>query len=72
MSNIKEELLGKIESKELVVGVVGLGYVGLPLAVEKANAGYQVIGFDVLPEKVKMVNEAITISETLLMTNFQN
>ncbi|MGO4987695.1 nucleotide sugar dehydrogenase [Gallicola sp. Sow4_E12] len=57
MSNIKEELLGKIESKELVVGVVGLGYVGLPLAVEKANAGYQVIGFDVLPEKVKMVNE---------------
>lgn len=57
MSNIKEELLGKIESKELVVGVVGLGYVGLPLAVEKANAGYQVIGFDVLPEKVEMVNE---------------
>lgn len=57
MSNIKEGLLGKIESKELVVGVVGLGYVGLPLAVEKANAGYQVIGFDVLPEKVKMVNE---------------
>ncbi|MDO5649550.1 MAG: nucleotide sugar dehydrogenase [Gallicola sp.] len=57
MSNIKEDLLKKIESKELVVGVVGLGYVGLPLAVEKANAGYQVIGFDVLPEKVKMVNE---------------
>lgn len=57
MSNIKEDLLKKIESKELVVGVVGLGYVGLPLAVEKANAGYQVIGFDVLPEKVEMVNE---------------
>lgn len=57
MSSIKEDLLKKIESKELVVGVVGLGYVGLPLAVEKANAGYKVIGFDVLPEKVKMVNE---------------
>ena len=57
MSNIKQELLQKIESKELVVGVIGLGYVGLPLAVEKANAGYKVIGFDVLPEKVKMVNE---------------
>lgn len=57
MSNIKEDLLKKIESKDLVVGVVGLGYVGLPLAVEKANAGYKVIGFDVLPDKVKMVNE---------------
>ncbi|WP_099203700.1 nucleotide sugar dehydrogenase [Miniphocaeibacter massiliensis] len=57
MSNIKQELLSKIESKELVVGVIGLGYVGLPLAVEKANVGYKVIGFDVLPEKVKLVNE---------------
>lgn len=57
MLNIKQELLQKIESKELVVGVIGLGYVGLPLAVEKANVGYKVIGFDVLPEKVKMVNE---------------
>ncbi len=57
MSNIKQELLSKIESKELVVGVIGLGYVGLPLAVEKANVGYKVIGFDVLPDKVKMVNE---------------
>ncbi len=57
MSNIKNELLEKIESKSLIVGVIGLGYVGLPLAVEKANAGYKVIGFDVLPDKVKMVNE---------------
>lgn len=56
MSNMKEELLQKIESRDLVVGVVGLGYVGLPLAVEKAKAGYTVIGFDVMPEKVEMVN----------------
>ncbi|MGV2687276.1 UDP-N-acetyl-D-glucosamine dehydrogenase, partial [Clostridium perfringens] len=39
------------------VGVVGLGYVGLPLAVEKANAGYETIGFDVQDEKVQMVNK---------------
>ena len=57
MSDMKKELLEKIESKKLVVGVIGLGYVGLPLAVEKANVGYKVIGFDVLPEKVKLVNE---------------
>ena len=56
-SSIKEELLRKIESKELVVGVIGLGYVGLPLAVEKAKAGYKTIGFDVQDDKVNMVNE---------------
>lgn len=54
---MKEELLKKIENREVVVGVVGLGYVGLPLAVEKAKAGFKTIGFDVQTEKVNMVNE---------------
>lgn len=54
---MKEELLEKIDKKEIVVGVVGLGYVGLPLAVEKAKAGFKTIGFDVQEEKVKLVNE---------------
>ena len=54
---IKEELTKKIENKTLKVGVVGLGYVGLPLAVEKAKAGFKTIGFDVQDTKVKMVNE---------------
>lgn len=54
---MKQELLEKITSKTAVVGVVGLGYVGLPLAVEKAKAGYKVIGFDIQEEKVKMVNK---------------
>lgn len=55
--SLKQELLDKIENKTAVIGVVGLGYVGLPLAVEKAKAGYQVIGFDVQSSKVDMVNE---------------
>lgn len=55
--SMKEELLKKIEQKSIVVGVCGLGYVGLPLAVEKANAGFKTIGFDVQESKVKMVNE---------------
>ncbi|GAB6397886.1 nucleotide sugar dehydrogenase [Faecalimonas mobilis] len=55
--NMKNELLKKIEKKELTVGVVGLGYVGLPLAVEKAKAGFKTIGFDVQDEKVNLVNE---------------
>lgn len=54
---MKEQLLKKIADKDLTVGVVGLGYVGLPLAVEKAKAGFKTIGFDVQEEKVNMVNE---------------
>lgn len=54
---MKEGLLKKIAEKEVIVGVVGLGYVGLPLAVEKAKAGYKTIGFDVQKKKVDMVNE---------------
>ena len=52
----KKLVLEKIEKKEIVVGVVGLGYVGLPLAVEKAKAGFKTIGFDVQKSKVEMVN----------------
>lgn len=54
---MKQELLEKIAQKKIVMGVVGLGYVGLPLAVEKAKAGFRTIGFDVQPDKVDMVNE---------------
>lgn len=53
---MKDKLLKKIENREIIVGVVGLGYVGLPLAVEKAKAGFKTIGFDVQKEKVDMVN----------------
>lgn len=54
---MKEKLLKKIEQREIVAGVVGLGYVGLPLAVEKAKAGFKTVGFDVQLSKVDMVNQ---------------
>lgn len=54
---MKEILLKKIQEKSLTVGVVGLGYVGLPLAVEKAKAGFSTIGFDIQSDKVRLVNE---------------
>ena len=57
--SVKEILLQKIEDKTIRVAVVGLGYVGLPLAVEKAKAGYKTIGFDIQPAKVAMVNRGI-------------
>lgn len=52
----KNELLEKIKNRTLICGVVGLGYVGLPLAVEKAKAGFKTIGFDVQKNKVDAVN----------------
>lgn len=53
---MKQLLLKKIEERSVKVGVVGLGYVGLPLAVEKAKAGFTTIGFDIQKEKVNLVN----------------
>lgn len=50
------EIKQAIESRTLVCGTVGLGYVGLPLAVEKAKAGFRTIGFDVQQAKVDKVN----------------
>lgn len=55
--NIKESLLKKITDRKIVAGVIGLGYVGLPLAIEIAKAGFRVIGFDVQKEKVDAVNQ---------------
>lgn len=49
-------IMQAISSRSLICGTVGLGYVGLPLAVEKAKAGFKTIGFDVQKEKVDMVN----------------
>ncbi len=51
------ELGGLIDSRKARIGVVGLGYVGLPLAVEFAKAGFRVTGFDLDPEKVRSVQE---------------
>ncbi|MBS1858190.1 MAG: nucleotide sugar dehydrogenase [Acidobacteria bacterium] len=51
-----ETLAAKIRSKEARVGIVGLGYVGLPLAVEFARAGFAVTGIDISAEKARRVN----------------
>lgn len=53
---MKNGFIQKIKNKELKVGVIGLGYVGLPLALEKAKAGFSVTGFDIQSKKVEMIN----------------
>lgn len=50
------ELLTRIQAHEAAVGVIGLGYVGLPLGVAFAEAGFRILGFDVKPEVVSGVN----------------
>lgn len=54
--NYKESLLEKFSSRSAKIGVVGLGYVGLPLAVAFAEAGFRVVGVDLNQEKVSSLN----------------
>lgn len=51
-----QDLIAKAERREALFGVVGLGYVGLPLVIELARAGYKVLGFDILPNVVEGLN----------------
>ena len=51
------ELADRIDSREARIGVIGLGYVGLPMAVEFAAAGFEVTGFDIDPEKVAAIEK---------------
>ena len=54
--SIAQDLITKAEGRQVLFGIVGLGYVGLPLAVELAQAGYRVLGFDVNQGVVDGVN----------------
>ena len=57
---------------EYDLGVVGLGYVGLPLAVESSNQGLKVIGYDINPERVEMINNGISPIEDILNDELSN
>jgi UDP-N-acetyl-D-glucosamine dehydrogenase len=55
MDNQKELLLRKLSDKSAVIGIFGLGYVGLPLALRFVEAGYSVVGFDIDVEKINKI-----------------
>jgi UDP-N-acetyl-D-glucosamine dehydrogenase len=54
--SIAQDLINKAERRQILFGIVGLGYVGLPLAVELAQAGYRVLGFDINLDVVEGLN----------------
>src|ERR687896_895614 len=69
-SQMGRELKKKIRDRSAKLGVVGLGYVGLPLALEMAHAGFQVTGIDLVKDKVDSINAGVSYipdvaSETL-------
>ncbi len=57
MNDYASQMLEKIRNKNLKVGIIGLGYVGLPLALAYVDKGFKVLGFDVDPTKIKMLKE---------------
>ena len=60
MTDYKSQLLDRFHNRTAKVGVVGMGYVGLPMAVEFARAGYTVIGQDINADKVAQLNDGIS------------
>lgn len=56
MTGLLQDFLDKVESRSAVIGVVGIGYVGLPISVSFAEAGFQVVGIDLREEKVATIN----------------
>ena len=68
---LAEELLKKIADRKALIGIVGLGYVGLPLVREFCAAGFKVIGFDVDPRKVAMLKSGRTYIKHLPAKDFK-
>jgi UDP-N-acetyl-D-glucosamine dehydrogenase len=71
MPAIKESLLSKIESRELDLAIIGLGYVGLPLAVAFAEAGFRVTGIDISVDKVTSINRGQSYVEDVASDTLQ-
>ena len=59
---IDRELIAKIKDKKTKIGIVGMGYVGVPLGIEFAESGLKVVGFDTDAEKINNINSGKQIS----------
>ncbi len=59
-NNISEQLVLKLKDKKATIGIIGLGYVGLPLCLTYVENGYKVLGFDINEKVVNNINEGIS------------
>ena len=66
---MKQQLINKLNDKTAVIGIVGLGYAGIPLALRYAEAGYKVLGLDIDSEKIKNISSKnmIALSSVQIM-----
>ncbi|MFE6057067.1 NAD(P)-binding domain-containing protein, partial [Kitasatospora sp. NPDC056446] len=53
---MNKQLIERLDSKTATIGIVGLGYVGLPLLLRYSEVGYKVVGFDIDPSKIEMLS----------------
>lgn len=63
MNTVLDTLLNKLNKKQAVIGIVGLGYVGLPLLLRYSKIGYQVIGIDIDESKITSINSGTSYIE---------
>ena len=72
MNKIASDLIARFKSRESVIGIVGLGYVGLPLALRYSQVGYRVLGLDIDPlRRLKNSIAARPISSTSHLRRIQ-
>ena len=67
-----KKLSAKISNKTARIGIVGLGYVGLPLVIRFAEEGFPVLGFDVDEQKVGMLNKGKSYIKHIASKQFAN
>ena len=64
--NYKNSLISRLKSKKARIGVIGLGYVGLPLAILFAKRGFKIFGFDIDKHKINRIkNKKLILKEFL-------
>ena len=69
---MKRELIEKLDKKTALIGIVGLGYVGIPLSISYANSGYKVVGFDIDQSKIDSLSEGKTYIKHIPDSSIQN
>ena len=67
-----QRLFQKIQNNQAVIGIIGLGYVGLPLALSFSRASYKVIGFDIDKNKIKSLNNGTSFIKHIKSADIKN